>query len=527
MRRTLAIILIFQIVGLGCPPLTAWADTAATSTPEFADSGTTDELPENDIAADEDGSSHLIDILDSAAASLNQSGKNSTDEAIEPAEQEKESDGETTIDADMAADTDDAANEAKLESDGLEAVSEPTSATSTLDTAADDIATALPVNEALEGLSVASDALILWDAPEPAAATSSVVFIDAAPPAALAQFIVSGDGRITEHIEPSGRYGAVSKFKLCAIIANADKTDTEEVYGQIFYPKNAGFGPADIRGRVGCGQVSGGACRMNPRDLRENDPIWDLIAGDSEAPVFFAGGVSRDDVDGGNGALEESAAVYCCDRELAYDDIAGTYETLVMARSINGEYSNALAGVFDYIEKPAFELDFGAVDYGLVAADIETGAQSNGQTATPLVRNTGNTRLIINISQDDMGLADEDGNSLIFYRARLGDEEEVVYGSGEAVDLPGAVDLSAIMPLSFSVLVSKYPAREPQSAPAYRGKMVISAKNNGNYECFDYAVGKAIPAAIDADFEADGLWEAVTIGIRDESGEAAFKGSGK
>ena len=124
-----------------------------------------------------------------------------------------------------------------------------------------------------------------------------------------------------------------------------------------------------------------------------------------------------------------------------------------------------------------YEVDFTSVDYGavklnthkLISGDITF--DPNG--VKPSVRNVGNTRLYMEVLQNDMGLGTTDGQWNVEYDARVGNNEQDwrYFDPNANQRLEDILDLSEIEEMDFSILVKKFPLLTSQ----WTGTMTLNS----------------------------------------------------
>jgi hypothetical protein len=294
-------------------------------------------------------------------------------------------------------------------------------------------------------------------------------------PAPLAQF------------EPSGEFGVGKDFNFC-VAADSSGGEIAGIYGQIFYPKTAAFGPTDPAGRRGCGQESGPL--LNLEKLTPElafDLFCEKIQKNNYNLPVFAAGLGYVDLCAADGLLiKQSANVYCAQTRLAFDDLAGDYQTLVLAKTVSGNYSEESISKFTYMPKSAIDIDFNDLEYGAVKENVETvvngdevWSEENLTQAT--VRNSGNTRLMIKVWQDDMGVGQTNGTYNIRYKARVGQGNPwQEYAPFATTTLANILDLSSDQPLDFSVTVAKF---LDDDLSRYLGKMDLDIVSVPDYSC--------------------------------------------
>jgi hypothetical protein len=324
--------------------------------------------------------------------------------------------------------------------------------------------------------------------------------------------------------EPSGEYQVAKKIKICGVVSQPSREATageagdtmqlEGVYGQMFFPADAAFGAGDGNGRKGCGQPAVSACKME-RLMGEAgfDLFCEKIQKNNTALPTFAGAIGNvgnpyEELCAADGKLlNQTASVYCCDQELAYDDIPGDYEAAVIARGANGDYGNMLSSKFAYLPLSKMDIDFNNVYYGTVKEGVEAVAADIGspellaKAATitnATVRNVGNTTAKISLWQDDMGLGKTDGVYNIRYGSRLSklDASWTHYGPFETIVMPDALAPGQSVDMDFSVKVLDFPVVASGSDPInYHGQMKIDAVSvtDASYQCAASLVNEAPP----------------------------------
>jgi len=293
-------------------------------------------------------------------------------------------------------------------------------------------------------------------------------------PAAGAQFL------------PSGQYQVNKTITLCAVVTDPDGlADIDAVYADVFYPENIALGDSHValpdQSGLGCGEL------MQEDTLTRLDKQegWDLfcnrVKNENNNLPTFNGGYDYDEicnVDTGE-LMKLTAAVYCGEKELSYEDPSGDYKVWAVAQDKNG-LQGTLENHFTYLPMTAFEKDFSAVAYGnvklnthkIISGDLTWDSETGANPAT--VRNVGNTRLAMKVLQDDMGLGKTDGSWNVKYDGRIGSDVAFKnYWPDNLTRLNGELDLSEMNEMDFSVLISKFPPTNP--GPDYTGAMTLSA----------------------------------------------------
>ncbi|OIO46232.1 MAG: hypothetical protein AUJ25_00455 [Parcubacteria group bacterium CG1_02_37_13] len=281
---------------------------------------------------------------------------------------------------------------------------------------------------------------------------------------------------------PSGKYKVNKTIGICAVATDPDGVaDIDSVYGDVFYPTNVYLGPDHEADRQGCGQMVGTECRMTKLDKSVGiDLICDKIRSkNSNLPTWYDG-YNYDEICKADGELmKETAYVYCCDKVLSYEDPSGDYKVLVFAQDKNGADSNYLENQMRYLPLTAFETDFNQVVYGdvklnthkIINGNLAFAPTVNGDTMAT-VRNVGNTRLQMSVSQDDMGLGQTGTTWNVKYDGRVGSDAAWSYYWPNATKyLNDPLNLSETNEMDFSVDISKF----PPTGTSFIGKMTLGA----------------------------------------------------
>lgn len=285
-------------------------------------------------------------------------------------------------------------------------------------------------------------------------------------------------------ILPSGEYQVNKTVSLCSIVSDQNgKEDIRKVFSEIYYP-SVGSGEEGI----GCGEKKG-ECIMSVLNKKDGMDLFcsSIQQSNSNLPVFYDSyGFSG--ICGSSGALEkETAAVYCCQTELFYNDVSGDYKISISAEDKEGLESNNLQGFLTYLGITAYEVDFTFLDYGQVITNDKKAIEGNKEWSNakedsgPTIRNIGNTNLHIELKQDDMGLGKKDGEWNIRYEARMGENYPFQsYWPEERVLLEKILGLTEISRLDFTIEVFHFPENEKRS---HTGKLNINAKEAEYFAC--------------------------------------------
>jgi len=293
---------------------------------------------------------------------------------------------------------------------------------------------------------------------------------------------------------PSGQYQVNKQIEICSIVTDPDGvSDIDSVYGNVYYPTNVYLGDSHEADRQGCGQEVGTECRMTQLSKTDGIELFcNQIRNNNNNLPTWADDYNYDEVCAEDGELmKETAYVYCCTKELSYEDPSGDYRTLVFAQDSSAVDSNYLENFFEYMNLTSFEVDFNAVQYGSVK--LNTHKIINGDltwnipttSANPAsVRNVGNTRLQMSVSQNDMGLG-KTGTGVndwnVKYDGRVGSSATWKNYWPEALTwLNNDLDLSEMDEMDFSILITKFP---PSSPTSFTGTMDLGAKAVSHLTC--------------------------------------------
>lgn len=287
---------------------------------------------------------------------------------------------------------------------------------------------------------------------------------------------------------PSGHYQVNKTIALCAVVTDPDGlSDIKNVYADVFYPDvdlGASHVALEDQSGLGCGE------------LMQEDSLSRLSKADGLAlfcnsvrtlnnnlPTFNSG-YNYNEICALDGELQkETAAVFCGQKDISYEDPSGIYPVWAVAQDQVG-LQGILSNTFTYLPVTAFETDFTTVAYGNVRLNthkIISGDLTWGP-AKASVRNVGNTRLSMLVSQNDMGLGKTDGNWNVIYDARVGSGASFTnYYPTQTVELADSLDLSELDEMDFSVLISKFPPTH--QSDSYTGTMVLSAVPENHLSC--------------------------------------------
>jgi len=300
---------------------------------------------------------------------------------------------------------------------------------------------------------------------------------------------------------PSGQYQVKKTISLCSIVTDPDgladiMTAPGAVYGDVFYP-NVALGDSHIallgQSGLGCGR------------LMQEDKLTKLSKADGIAlfcdkvknlnnnlPTFNQSvpNWGYDEICSTEGELwKDKAAVYCTTKDLSYEDPSGDYTVWAVAQDKVG-LQGKLVNSFTYLPVTAFETDFTSVQYGnvrlathkIISGDLTWDAATTNPADPATVRNVGNTRLSMNVRQDDMGFDKIDSVWNVEYDARVGsDALYASYWPEITTKLADSLDLSELDEMDFSIDVTKFPPTHEETI--YTGTMTLSATQEDHIPC--------------------------------------------
>lgn len=288
---------------------------------------------------------------------------------------------------------------------------------------------------------------------------------------------------------PSGVKNVNKRITLCAIVTDPNGlADINNVYGDVFYPEGIALGSSHeelpTQSGLGCGGLmqEDVMTRLTKADgielfcnkIRSNNNLLPTI----DSPYTY------DEICKADGELmKETAAVYCVEKDLSYEDPAGDYKVWAVAQDKVG-LKDILENHFTYLPVTAFETDFTSISYDNVRLNTEkiiNGDLTWGPTLAS-VRNIGNVRVAISVMQDDMGFDKTSGLSNVHYKARIGsDAIWTPYDPYQTVVLDDELDLSELDEMDFSILVNKFPPTH--TSGTYTGTMTLTASPVCHLSC--------------------------------------------
>ena len=284
---------------------------------------------------------------------------------------------------------------------------------------------------------------------------------------------------------PSGQFQKGKPFSVCAVVLIPSRpAEVGPVFSEVDYSETN-----PRTGQKACGQKKFKKQQMEPLTTDKGYNLFceKIRSQNPNLPAFFAS-AGYGVICGQDGELQkETAAVYCADDELRYDDPSGDYAASVNEKNQSGQNNRAFSVTFQYMELTAFEIDFASLDYG----KVELGARKvlEGDTAwqepkaenRATVRNVGNTSLQMQVQQDDMGLGKTKSAWNIKYGSRVGSGLEwEEYWPGEAALLNGVLGLGVSKAMNFAVEVLGFPQ---DNTRAYSGQMTLDAREAESIFC--------------------------------------------
>lgn len=182
------------------------------------------------------------------------------------------------------------------------------------------------------------------------------------------------------------------------------------------------------------------------------------------------------------------AAIYCGPFDIDYEDPSGDYKVTIKAQdTLNG--TTLFSNYFLYVPMAGVVADFSAVNYGSVQLMNQAMAPAGDYdlltTGAPTVKNIGNTRMTLSVTQDQMGLPLPTD---VVYAARVGDttHTKVTYNPNTLTPLVTIFGLSEIQKMDFWVTV-----RQTGDGTNYTGNMTLTADavDFAETECSGFAMG--------------------------------------
>jgi len=288
---------------------------------------------------------------------------------------------------------------------------------------------------------------------------------------------------------PSGQYRVSKPFSVCATVSDLNGAgDITSVEARIVYPQAAYYEETE-EGELVCGLPKGTLKAMTPLAKEQGISLFcESIKNKNASLPSFYDIYNFIGLCGEDGELEKgTAAVYCADGALKYDDAAGKYNVIAIAKDSAGNTGNSLSNNFSYLELTAFETDFSGLDYGNAELNALKTIQGDEVWQEPktknysTVRNVGNTRLRMSVTQDDMGLGKTDGVWNIRYGFKVGEFTSwASYWPEETMAFEKIIELSQTEPIDFALTVLNF---SEDSINAYAGKMTLTAQKAEGLLC--------------------------------------------
>ena len=289
---------------------------------------------------------------------------------------------------------------------------------------------------------------------------------------------------------PTGVYQQSKRIAVCAVVTDPDGVaDIDSVYADTFYPTDIFLGPNHEADRQGCGQLMTEFSMTRLDKLVGVELFCNKIRNNNNnLPTFNPDPIyNYDEICAADGELmKETAYVYCGEKDISYEDPNGDYRTLVLAQDKAG-LDGTLENFFTYRALTAFETDFSKVNYGtvklnthkIINGDLTWDVLDQGKAS---VRNIGNTRLIMKVQQDDMGLGQTDGKYNVRYDGRVGSDAAFVnYWPNALTSLNDKLNLSETDEMDFSIDIYKFPPTHV--GDSYTGSMTLSAVKTDHLVC--------------------------------------------
>ncbi|MFA7170150.1 MAG: hypothetical protein WC178_04870 [Candidatus Paceibacterota bacterium] len=296
--------------------------------------------------------------------------------------------------------------------------------------------------------------------------------------------------------DPTGIYQDNKTISICAIVTDPDGlSDINNVYADVYYPEGIAVGEHHVKLSDQDGSTGAGCGLLMQEDSLARlsksegyDLFCDSVRNQNNNLPTFSTGYDYDEICAADGELmKETAAVYCAEKDLSYEDPSGDYRTLILAQDKAGK-DGTLDNYFTYRAMTAFETDFSMINYGtvklnthkIINGDLTWNAMDQGNAS---VRNVGNTRLIMKVQQDDMGLGKTDGSWNVRYDGRVGSDATFVnyFPDASAKALNDPLDLSEMNEMDFSIDIFKFPPEH--GSDSYAGNMTLSAVKTDHLCC--------------------------------------------
>lgn len=295
---------------------------------------------------------------------------------------------------------------------------------------------------------------------------------------------------------PSGVKNQNKTISICAVVTDPDGlADVGNVYADVFYPVGVALGTSHVplpnQSNLGCGKLMQEDALViklskadgidlfcnKVRNLNNNLPTFNTV------PKLY----DYNEICATDGELmKETAAVFCGQKDISYEDPSGDYKVWAVAQDKVG-LQGILENYFDYLPVTAFEADFNSVSYGNVRLNTHKIISGNllwepSASTQPTVRNVGNTRLAMTVNQDDMGLGMTGSAYNVVFDARVGSIAPYVsYAPNTTNTLGDVLDLSEMDEMDFSIDISKFPP--DHDGNTYTGHMTLGAVSVPHLVC--------------------------------------------
>lgn len=282
---------------------------------------------------------------------------------------------------------------------------------------------------------------------------------------------------------PSGVKDQNKRITLCSIVTDPDGlSDVINVYADVFYPEGIDVGNNHIKLPSQNGSTGAGCGVLMQEDELSRLSKAEGIAlfcnrirnSNANLPVF-ASPYNYEEICKSDGELmKETAAVWCVEKDLSYEDPSGDYTVWAVPQDKVG-LQGKLVNQFTYLPLTAIETDFTSINYGNVRLNTHKIINGDLQWGPSLatIRNVGNTRAEVSVLQDDMGFGQTGSSWNVEYDARIGSNASwAVYNPNTLTLLDDELDLSELDEVDFSINVKKFP---PTHQGPYTGSLTLTA----------------------------------------------------
>ncbi len=287
---------------------------------------------------------------------------------------------------------------------------------------------------------------------------------------------------------PSGQYQVDKPIQVCAVVSDPDGlADISSVSAQIYYPKDIYLGANRASAQPGCGQPKEEWFLMRELESSQGLNLFcEQLRNKNANLASFKTGNDFESLCGIAGDLtKETSRVFCGQNNLAYQDPAGEYRVKVVGLD-QKKSVGVLENSFKYLELVAFDIDFNNIDYGSMRLNSPKVLSGNdaflANDGRPTLRNIGNTRLNIEIKQNDMDLGQSEKGWNLTYQARVGQDASFTSYWPEAwANLASSMNLGQSSALDLAVEVLKFP--EITAGEHYAGKLSLNATAAAQLMC--------------------------------------------